>query len=84
MASKPPSVDADAQGDPISPKEPVEKESKKARRARQAAQEDEIVEEIPTGGPNEGERLERLYEQVAWPLAKRYGRPYDAFKLALT
>jgi translation initiation factor 2 subunit 1 len=33
---------------------------------------------------NEEERLEKLYEQVAWPLGKKYGHPYDAFKLALT
>ncbi|KAH7097735.1 eukaryotic translation initiation factor 2 subunit alpha [Auriculariales sp. MPI-PUGE-AT-0066] len=33
---------------------------------------------------NEEERLEALYEQIAWPLAKKYGHTYDAFKLALT
>ncbi|GBE83741.1 eukaryotic translation initiation factor 2 subunit alpha [Sparassis latifolia] len=33
---------------------------------------------------NEEERLEQLYEQIAWPLGKKYGHPYDAFKLALT
>ncbi|PPR03960.1 hypothetical protein CVT24_008315 [Panaeolus cyanescens] len=33
---------------------------------------------------NEEEKLELLYEQVAWPLGKKYGHPYDAFKLALT
>lgn len=35
-------------------------------------------------GPNEDDRLEQLYDAVAWPLAKKYGHPYDAFKLALT
>ncbi|KAF8551179.1 hypothetical protein OG21DRAFT_1513085 [Imleria badia] len=30
-----------------------------------------------------GRRDGRLYEQVAWPLGKIYGHPYDAFKLAL-
>ncbi|KAG6879426.1 hypothetical protein C0992_002692 [Termitomyces sp. T32_za158] len=35
-------------------------------------------------GPNEEDRLEQLYDAVAWPLAKKYGHPYDAFKLALT
>lgn len=46
--------------------------------------EQEHVEEVAMIGPNEEERLEHLYEQVAWPLGKQYGHPYDAFKLALT
>jgi len=33
---------------------------------------------------NEEGRLEHLYDQIAWPLGKKYGHPYDAFKLALT
>jgi len=37
----------------------------------------------PTGSAGEEERLEALYEQIAWPLGKKYGHPYDAFKLAL-
>lgn len=41
------------------------------------------AEEAP-GGSSEEARLEKLYEQVAWPLGKIYGHPYDAFKLALT
>jgi len=36
------------------------------------------------GSANEEERLEQLYEKIAWPLGKKYGHPYDAFKLALT
>ena len=32
----------------------------------------------------EDDRLEQLYEQIAWPLADKYGHTYDAFKLALT
>ncbi|KAK0195661.1 eukaryotic translation initiation factor 2 subunit alpha [Armillaria mellea] len=36
------------------------------------------------GGPGEEERLEKLYETIAWPLGKVFGHPYDAFKLALT
>ena len=32
----------------------------------------------------EEERLEQLYDTIAWPLGKVYGHPYDAFKLALT
>lgn len=35
-------------------------------------------------GETEEERLESLYEQIAWPVGKKYGHPYDAFKLALT
>ncbi|KAG6900066.1 hypothetical protein C0995_004388 [Termitomyces sp. Mi166 len=63
---------------------PAEKEPKKSRRARQAAGEDIAEPDVPIGGPNEEERLEKLYESIAWPLAKKYGHPYDAFKLALT
>ena len=37
----------------------------------------------PTGSAGEEERLEALYHQIAWPLGKKYGHPYDAFKLAL-
>ena len=37
----------------------------------------------PTGSVGEEERLEALYEQIAWPIGKKYGHPYDAFKLAL-
>jgi len=32
----------------------------------------------------EEERLEHLYDTIAWPLGRKYGHPYDAFKLALT
>jgi len=72
---------------------PSEKESKKAvRKARQAAAhgEDGAVsapmegDHDVSGGANEEEKLEQLYEQIAWPLGKKYGHPYDAFKLALT
>lgn len=27
--------------------------------------------------------LEELYQQIAWPLYKKYGHAYDAFKLAI-
>ena len=37
-----------------------------------------------TRNAGEEAKLESLYEQVAWPLGKIYGHPYDAFKLALT
>jgi translation initiation factor 2 subunit 1 len=42
---------------------------------------DEIA---PPTGQSEEERLEKLYEQVAWQLGRKYGNVYDAFKLALT
>ncbi|KAG5642181.1 hypothetical protein DXG03_003444 [Asterophora parasitica] len=89
VASKLPSHEVEAEiaagGEPAAPAEPVEKESKKARRARQAAGEEDIAEaEIPGSGPNEEERLEKLYDTIGWPLGKKYGHPYDAFKLALT
>jgi len=87
VASKIPSVTGDGTEKEAAPAaEPAEKESKKAaRKARQAAQEEgaEVEHEIPGGG-NEEEKLEQLYEQIAWPLGKKYGHPYDAFKLALT
>ncbi|KAI0254612.1 translation initiation factor 2, alpha subunit [Lactifluus subvellereus] len=34
------------------------------------------------GGGAEEERLEKLYEHIAWPLGRKYGNMYDAFKLA--
>ena len=39
---------------------------------------------VPPVGPSEEERLEKLYEQIAWPLGRKYGNMYDAFKLSLT
>ena len=73
-----------------------EKSSKKIRRAarKQAAATGTLPEEDgvavvpeetggPTGSAGEEERLEALYDQIAWPLGKKYGHPYDAFKLAL-
>jgi translation initiation factor 2 alpha subunit (eIF-2alpha) len=43
-------------------------------------------EEETTGiaGESEESRLKLLYEQIAWPLGKAFGHPYDAFKAALT
>ncbi|KAG2353752.1 eukaryotic translation initiation factor 2 subunit alpha [Suillus spraguei] len=89
VASKLPSMDADAA---ISPEdEAVEKETKKSRRAAKKDNPEEAAaamaaEEaaVPHDGSNEEERLEKLYEQVAWPLGHKYGHTYDAFKLALT
>lgn len=47
--------------------------------------EDEDAEEdtLPSSETEE-QRLEQLYEQIAWPLGRKYGHPYEAFKLALT
>ncbi len=63
-------------------------EGKKAtRKVRQVHGEDGAAAEGEhdiAGSANEEERLEQLYEQTAWPLGKKYGHPYDAFKLALT
>ena len=45
---------------------------------------DEAEEIHVAPGSSEEERLEQLYETIAWPLGQKYGHPYDAFKLALT
>lgn len=70
-----------------SPVEALERDSRRSRRNRQANDEDH--DDIGAGhggggGANEEQRLEQLYETIAWPLGKTYGHPYDAFKLALT
>ncbi|KIJ38911.1 hypothetical protein M422DRAFT_32976 [Sphaerobolus stellatus SS14] len=41
-------------------------------------------EEGAPGAETEEERLEHLYDTIAWPVGRKYGHPYDAFKLALT
>jgi translation initiation factor 2 subunit 1 len=85
VASKLPSVHADTSVHPEGTTvELDEKEKKQWTRAKKDGQDDDVAEEVVVGGPNEEERLEKLYEQVAWPLGKKYGHPYDAFKLALT
>ncbi|KIK62420.1 hypothetical protein GYMLUDRAFT_41862 [Collybiopsis luxurians FD-317 M1] len=87
VASKIPSTDTEhktVESAPI-PVDGADKDSKKARRAaRQAAHDEDGPDELPVATGNEEERLEMLYEQIAWPLGKTYGHPYDAFKLALT
>jgi len=97
-SAEPPPVDLDPdQAEAASKAEADEKNIKKLRRAarKQAAAtgafpegEDGVAvaaEETggPTGSVGEEERLESLYEQIAWPLGKKYGHTYDAFKLAL-
>ncbi len=37
----------------------------------------------PVSINSEEEKLEKLYELVAWPLGRQYGHPYDAFKLII-
>ena len=66
--------------------ETAEKETKRSRKARHAGNDDELPDDsrIPGTSANEEEKLEMLYETIAWPLGRKFGHPYDAFKLALT
>lgn len=89
VASKIPSVGVEGQEEAkTAEQEEKEHEAKRSRRAhRKEAQErgEEVVEdEGATTSASEEERCEQLYDQIAWPLGKIYGHPYDAFKLALT
>ncbi|KDQ09048.1 hypothetical protein BOTBODRAFT_191372 [Botryobasidium botryosum FD-172 SS1] len=45
---------------------------------------EDVDEDILPSSETEEQRLEQLYEQIAWPLGRKYEHPYDAFKLALT
>jgi len=45
---------------------------------------EDAEEEVLPSSETEEQRLEQLYEQIAWPLGRKYGHPYEAFKLALT
>jgi translation initiation factor 2 subunit 1 len=72
VASRLPSYDPDAGADAPS-------EVKKHQEREEGG--DEVP---PPVGQSEEERLEKLYEQVAWVLGRKYGNVYDAFKLALT
>jgi translation initiation factor 2 subunit 1 len=45
---------------------------------------EEISEETVATVGSEDTRLQALYEQIAWPLAEKYGHTYEAFKVALT
>ncbi|KAI1795503.1 eukaryotic translation initiation factor 2 subunit alpha [Ganoderma leucocontextum] len=87
VASKVPSVNGEVlEGEQAKQAEADAAETKRARRAakKEGHDEDIVPDEIPGGGANEEARLEQLYEQIAWPLGRKYGHTYDAFKLALT
>lgn len=90
VASKIPSLTEEShQGDPAAATaEDTQQETKKSRRA-QRKEALERGEDLPEEGgerntESEEEKCRQLYEQVAWPLGKIYGHPYDAFKLSLT
>jgi len=71
VASRLPSYDPDATSSADAPSKNQDREEGG----------DEVA---PPVGQSEEERLEKLYEQVAWLLGRKYGNVYDAFKLALT
>ncbi|VDB91354.1 unnamed protein product [Peniophora sp. CBMAI 1063] len=77
VASRLPTYDPDAEAskEKAAPA-PAEKEEHKED------EEDEGPHVVP--GSSEEERLEQLYDTIGWPLSRKYGHPYDAFKLALT
>jgi len=83
VASRLPTYDPDAAAGPSDSKK--DQGSKGAAAAGASGDGAPVAEEIvPATGPSEEERLEKLYELIAWPLGKKYGNVYDAFKLALT
>ena len=85
VASKLPSHSADTTSPTVAATtETGGKDGKKIKAVQKDGHEEDGLEDASGSGSNEEERLERLYEQVAWPLGKKYGHPYDAFKLALT
>lgn len=78
VASRLPTFDPDAgDGSAVAPSDAKKDQDKEG----DGTTTDDIV---PPVGPSEEERLEKLYEQIAWPLGRKYGNMYDAFKLALT
>jgi len=90
VASRLPSYDPDAGGttatttsgaDAPSSSEAKKGQDKEGGAGAGGGDGDEVA---PPVGQSEEERLEKLYEQVAWVLGKKYGNVYDAFKLALT
>ena len=91
VASKIPSVNGEQlEGEQAKQAEAEAQETKRARRAakREGHEDDLAAAAAVEGGAgadaNEEARLEQLYDQIAWPLGRKYGHPYDAFKLALT
>ncbi|KIP03732.1 hypothetical protein PHLGIDRAFT_129948 [Phlebiopsis gigantea 11061_1 CR5-6] len=89
VASKIPSVDAEGHEEVKSAEqEEKEHEAKRSRRVHRKEAQDRGEEAVEDEGiatsASEEERCEQLYEQIAWPVGKIYGHPYDAFKLALT
>ena len=92
VASKVPSLDPNGESVSVSDPSPQAQESKKAmRKARHQAQDEDgfvgmdVDAGVGTlGSVNEEEKLEKLYESIAWPIGKKYRHPYDAFKLSLT
>lgn len=89
VASKIPSLAEEShQGEAAALADDTQQENKKSRRA-QRKEALERGEDLPEDGTernteSEEERCRQLYEQIAWPLGKIYGHPYDAFKLSLT
>ncbi|KAH9072880.1 eukaryotic translation initiation factor 2 subunit alpha [Lactarius deliciosus] len=75
VASRLPTLDPDADGAGAPASDTKKDQDKEGA---------EGVPVLPPTGPSEEERLEKLYEQVAWPLGRKYGNVYDAFKLSLT
>lgn len=87
VASKTSHIGADGEEASKEAAEEHEEKTKRNRRAKKDGHDDEVViaeEGAVPSASNEEERLELLYEKIAWPLGKQYGHPYDAFKLALT
>ena len=82
VASKLPSLQADAETTASVPAA-ASQESQVNGHTGAGGDKDEVL--VPRGAnADDEERLELLYDQIAWPLGKTYGHPYDAFKLALT
>lgn len=79
VATKTGGVDEEAKPVAIEPK--AKKETKEGEEPKEGEEDDE---EIPIANEHEEKRLLQLYEQIAWPLADKYGHTYDAFKVALT
>jgi len=66
------------------PTSATESKPKKGAKDGEEPKEEPEEEDIPMRSEHEEKRLEQLYEEIAWPLAAKYGHTYDAFKLALT